>query len=162
MTDQDQATQLKRALQAIKDLRARLESVERARTEPIAVVGMACRFPGADSVNAFWQLLKNRDDAITPVPADRWDANALFDANADVKGKLTMRFGGFLPGVDQFDPYFFGISPREAQGMDPQQRLLAEVTWEAFEDAGIAVEKLAGSATGTATASKPTFTTVEY
>ncbi len=148
MTDQDQATQLKRALQAIKDLRARLESVERARTEPIAVVGMACRFPGADSVNAFWQLLKNRDDAITPVPADRWDANALFDANADVKGKLTMRFGGFLPGVDQFDPYFFGISPREAQGMDPQQRLLAEVTWEAFEDAGIAVEKLAGSATG--------------
>jgi len=145
----DPTTQLKRALQAIKDLRARLESVERARREPIAVIGMACRLPGgAHSPEAFWDALKNRVDGITPVPANRWDSAALFNADPDVPGKVATRWGGFLPQVDQFDASFFGISPREAASMDPQQRLLLEVAWEAFEDAGLPIEKLEGSRTG--------------
>ncbi len=148
-TETETTSQLKRALQTLKELRARLERVERARNEPIAVIGMACRFPGgADSPKAYWELLKNRVDGIVAVPADRWDNDALFDADAEVPGKVTTRWGGFLPQVDRFDAAFFGISPREAIRMDPQQRLLLEVAWEAFEDAGLPMEKLAGSRTG--------------
>ncbi|MEK7326261.1 MAG: beta-ketoacyl synthase N-terminal-like domain-containing protein, partial [Chloroflexota bacterium] len=144
----DQATQLRRALAAIKELRAKLESVERARTEPIAIVGLGCRFPGANSPEAFWQLLQNGVDAIAEVPADRWDVDALFDPDPTAPGKISTRWGGFLKDVDQFDPHFFGISPREAAYMDPQQRLLLEVAWEALEDAGQTKEGLAGSRTG--------------
>lgn len=148
-TESDNTNQLKRALKSLKDLRARLESVERARHEPIAVIGMACRFPGgADSPEAYWNLLKNRIDGIIPIPADRWDSETLFDADPDVPGKVATQWGGFLSQVDRFDAPFFGISPREATHMDPQQRLLLEVAWEAFEDAGVPVEKLAGSRTG--------------
>ena len=144
----DQATQLRRALAAIKELRARLESVERARTEPIAIVGLGCRFPGANSPEAFWELLQNGVDAITEVPADRWDVDALYDPDPTAPGKISTRWGGFLKDVDQFDPQFFGISPREAAYMDPQQRLLLEVAREALEDAGQTKEGLAGSRTG--------------
>ncbi len=148
-TDSDKTIQLKRALQALKDMRSRLEAIEQARREPIAVVGMACRFPGgADSPDAFWNMLINRVDGIVGVPADRWDSDDLYDADAEAPGKVATRWGGFLPQVDKFDAAFFGISPREASSMDPQQRLLLEVAWEAFEDAGLPIEKLAGSSTG--------------
>ncbi|MFW6096896.1 MAG: AMP-binding protein, partial [Chloroflexota bacterium] len=102
---------------------------------PIALISLSCRFPGAPDPEAFWRLLHDGVDAIGEVPADRWDVNAFYGANGDdpPPGKMNTRWGGFLDGVDQFDPHFFGISPREAERMDPQQRLLLEVAWEALE-----------------------------
>jgi acyl transferase domain-containing protein len=116
--------------------------------EPIAIVGLGCRVPGAASPDSFWRLLMNRGDAVSEVPHERWDVDALFDADPAAPGKISTRWGGFLDELDQFDPYFFGISPREAARMDPQQRLLLEVVWEAFEDAGQTLDALAGSQTG--------------
>ncbi len=119
------------------------------RREPVAVIGMGCRFPGgADDPEAFWQLLREGRDAIREVPADRWDIDAYFDADPDAPARMSVRHGGFLDRIDGFDPEFFGISPREALTMDPQQRLALEVAWEALEHAGVAPERLAGSATG--------------
>ena len=118
--------------------------------EPIAIIGMGCRFPGrASNPSAFWEMLCKGTDAIVDVPSDRWDIRRFYDEDPDKPGKTYAKQGGFLhEKIDQFDPLFFGISPREAESMDPQQRLLLEVTWEAFEDAGIVVENLAGSNTG--------------
>ncbi len=116
--------------------------------EPIAIIGIGCRFPGADNPQAFWQLLANGIDAIIEIPSDRWNIDEFYDSNAETPGKMNARYGGFLSQVDRFDPHFFGISPREALLMDPQQRLLLEVAWEALEDAGIVREQLAGSKTG--------------
>ncbi|MEL6765435.1 MAG: polyketide synthase, partial [Cyanobacteria bacterium J06607_6] len=116
--------------------------------EPIAIVGIGCRFPGAPNREAFWQLLQNGIDAIAPIPSDRWDAEALYDADATAAGKTYCREGGFLPGVDQFDPTFFGIAPREASYIDPQQRVFLEVVWAALEDAGMPAHCLSGSQTG--------------
>ncbi|ODR08073.1 beta-ketoacyl synthase [Mycolicibacillus koreensis] len=118
------------------------------RDEPVAIVGIGCRFPGADGPDAFWQLLTGGVDAVGRVPADRWDADAFYNPDPAVPGTAVTRDGGFLRGVDQFDAAFFGISPREADQMDPQQRLLLEVAWEALEDAGQVPEDLAGSRTG--------------
>jgi phthiocerol/phenolphthiocerol synthesis type-I polyketide synthase C len=117
-------------------------------TEPIAIVGIGCRFPGAEDPEAFWRLLHGGIDAITEVPAGRWDINAYYNPNPGATGKMSTRWGGFLQHVDQFDPHFFGISPWEAGRMDPQQRLLLEVAWEALENAGQAPHRLAGSQTG--------------
>jgi 3-oxoacyl-(acyl-carrier-protein) synthase/acyl carrier protein len=116
--------------------------------EPIAIIGMGCRFPGASDPTAFWRLLRNGEDAIREVPPDRFDQHAFYDPDPAAPGKMNTRWGGFLDEVDQFDPHFFGISPREAARMDPQQRLLLEVTWEALQDAGQVPERLAGSPTG--------------
>jgi acyl transferase domain-containing protein/acyl-CoA synthetase (AMP-forming)/AMP-acid ligase II/acyl carrier protein len=116
--------------------------------DAIAIIGIGCRFPGAPDPESFWQLLRDGKDAITEVPADRWDLQALYDPNRATLGKMHTRWGGFLQGVDLFDAPFFRISPREAAHMDPQQRLLLEVTWEALEHAGLAPDKLAGSETG--------------
>jgi acyl transferase domain-containing protein/acyl-CoA synthetase (AMP-forming)/AMP-acid ligase II/acyl carrier protein len=116
--------------------------------EPIAIVGIGCRFPGASGLDEFWTLLRNGVDAISEIPRDRWDVDALFDPLPGTTGKMSTRWGGYLSGVDHFDPHFFGISPREAAAMDPQQRVLLEVAWEALEDAGQAPDKLAGSRTG--------------
>jgi phthiocerol/phenolphthiocerol synthesis type-I polyketide synthase C len=116
--------------------------------EPIAIVGIGCRFPGAANLEEFWRMLRAGVDAITEIPRDRWDVDALYDPVPGTVGKMSTRWGGFLPGLDRFDPHFFGISPREAAGMDPQQRLLLEVTWEALENAGQPPDKLAGSRTG--------------
>ncbi|MDC0749537.1 type I polyketide synthase [Polyangium mundeleinium] len=116
--------------------------------EPIAIVGMACRFPKAPDLDAFWRLLHDGIDAITEVPRDRWDAAELYDPDTAVTGKLNTRWGGFLDHVDTFDPQFFGISPREAVQMDPQQRLALELALEALEDAGIPPPTLKGSRTG--------------
>jgi myxalamid-type polyketide synthase MxaB len=116
--------------------------------EPIAIVGIGCRFPGADGLEEFWTLLRNGVDAITEIPRERWDIDALYDPVPGTPAKMSTRWGGFLPGIDRFDPHFFGISPREAAAMDPQQRLLLEVTWEALENAGQPPDKLAGTRTG--------------
>ena len=140
---------VKRALIELREMRAQLDAVERARTEPLAVIGLGCRFPGgADDPDAFWDLLCSGTDAITEVPLDRWDAKLHYDPDPTTPGKLSTRWGGFLERVDRFDPHFFGISPREAVSMDPQQRLLLEVTWEALERAGYAPSRLVGTRTG--------------
>ncbi len=130
-------------------LEERLNAVEQARNEPIAVIGMGCRFPGgASSPQAFWDLLLSGRDAISEIPRDRWNIDDYYDTDADKPGKMATRWGGFVEGHDRFDAPFFGISPREAASMDPQQRMLLEVTWEALEHAATAPEKLAGSKTG--------------
>lgn len=116
--------------------------------EPIAVVGMGCRLPGAKSPEAYWQLLSEGVDAIKEIPGDRWNVDEYYDKEPGKLGKMSTRWGGFLDQVDEFDPAFFGISPREAVRMDPQQRLVMEVAWEALENAGIAPDSLAGSQTG--------------
>jgi acyl transferase domain-containing protein/NAD(P)-dependent dehydrogenase (short-subunit alcohol dehydrogenase family)/acyl carrier protein len=131
------------------DLNSKLDRLNRRETEPIAVIGMGCRFPDhVDDPDSFWRLVIEGRDAIREVPSERWDVDAFYDPDPDAPGKMSTRWGGFLEGVDQFDPEFFGISPREAAGMDPQQRLLLEVTWEALENAGQNPDRLAGSPTG--------------
>ncbi len=120
-----------------------------ATAEPVAIIGIGCRFPGgADTPQAFWESLCQGRDAVTQVPPDRWKVQDFLDDDPSAPGKTNTSWGGFIDGVDLFDPEFFGISPREAAQMDPQQRLLAEVAWEALEDAGVVTDQLAGSATG--------------
>ncbi|MCY1031324.1 amino acid adenylation domain-containing protein [Corallococcus sp. BB11-1] len=114
----------------------------------IAIVSLGCRFPGAPSPEAFWALLQRGGDAITEVPADRWDAQRYYHPDPTHAGTMNTRWGGFLEQVDGFDPLFFGISPHEAARMDPQQRLLLEVAWEALERGGQAPQALRGSRTG--------------
>ncbi|AOX01784.1 beta-ketoacyl synthase [Moorena producens PAL-8-15-08-1] len=116
--------------------------------EPIAIIGIGCRLPGAKTPEAFWQLLRNGVDAITEVPPERWDIDTFYDPSPATSGKMYTRWGGFVEQVDRFEPSFFGISPREAQRLDPQQRLLLEVVWEALENAAIVPESLARSQTG--------------
>ncbi len=116
--------------------------------ESIALIGMGCRFPGAPNPRALWQLLCDGVDAITEVPADRYNVNAVYDPRPGTPGKVMSRMGGFLDQVDQFDAAFFGLSPREASRMDPQHRLLLEVAWEAMEDAGLVPEKLTAEQVG--------------
>ncbi len=140
---------LQRALATIDQMQARLDASARAQRQPIAIVGVGCRFPGgANTPEQFWDLLRQGRDAVTEVPADRWDVDAYYDPDPDAPGKSYTRWGAFLEDVDSFDPSFFGISPREAIGMDPQHRLLLEVAWEALEQAGHAPPTLAGSKTG--------------
>ncbi|KEO82566.1 type I polyketide synthase [Tumebacillus flagellatus] len=116
--------------------------------EPIAIIGMACRFPGADGVDSFWELIKNGVDAIQEVPNDRWRLDTFYDESRTRPGTMSTRYGGFLSRISEFDAQFFGISPREAANMDPQQRLLLETAWEALESAGLVPKQLAGSKTG--------------
>jgi len=115
--------------------------------EPIAVVGMGCRFPGAPDPESLWSLLRDGVDAITEVPAERWDMDDWYDPAPGTAGRIASRHGGFLEDIDKFDADFFGISPGEAAALDPQQRLLLEVSWEALERASIPPRSLAGSAT---------------
>jgi acyl transferase domain-containing protein len=131
------------------ELQERIDATERRKSEPIAIVGMGCRFPGGVSdPSSYWRLLKGGVDAISDVPRDRWDIDGYYDADPSVPGKMYCRKGGFLDRVDGFDPEFFNISPRETLSLDPQHRLLLEVVWEALEDAGRDPTSLNGSKTG--------------
>lgn len=119
-----------------------------AAREPVAIVGIGCRVPGAHGPKQLWSLLRGGVDATREIPGTRWDLDAFFHPDPTVPGKMGVRSGGFLDRVDQFDAAFFGISPREALRLDPQHRFLLETSWEALEDAGIPPERLAGSKTG--------------
>ena len=137
---------LKRAFVQLETLQAKLKAFE---SEPIAVVGMGCRFPGdANSAESFWDLMVNGRNAVVEIPWQRWDVDAYYDPDPETPGKMVTRWGAFLEGIDQFDSQLFGISPREAVSMDPQQRLLMEVAWEALENAGQAADNLSGTRTG--------------
>ena len=116
--------------------------------EPIAIVGLACRFPGARNPEAFWELLSDGVDVIREVPDDRFDINEYYDPDPETAGKIYTRYGGYLDGIDGFDPEFFGISPREAVWIDPQQRLVLETAWEGLERAGYSPAALRGSRSG--------------
>ena len=131
----------KKALLALRQMQSKLDALENAKYEPIAIVGMGCRLPGANNPQEFWQLLQNSKDAITTVPDDRWQ-------NKQSSELLHHTKGGFIPHLKEFDPSFFRIAPREAASIDPQQRLLLEVCWEALENAGIPADQIQGSQTG--------------
>ncbi|MCB0950643.1 MAG: acyltransferase domain-containing protein, partial [Mycobacterium sp.] len=119
-----------------------------AGAEPIAVVGIGCRFPGGvTGPDSFWKLLESGTDAVTVVPADRWDAEEFYDTDLSVPGRMPTKWGAYLDDVSGFDAEFFGITPREATSMDPQQRVALEVAWEALENAGYAPDQLGESRT---------------
>src|ERR1044071_4377203 len=140
---------VRRALAMIENLEARLAAATAARSAPIAIVGLGCRFPGAATGgDAYWRLLAGADDAITEVPPARWDIDRYYDPDPDRPGKTNSRWGGFVADVDMFDAGLFATSRREAEAMDPQHRLLLEVAWEALEHAGIAPDALSASPTG--------------
>ncbi|MBI9089233.1 MAG: SDR family NAD(P)-dependent oxidoreductase [Desulfobacterium sp.] len=129
-------------------MRAKLREYKNERSEAIAIIGMGCRFPGADSPEDFWALLKEGRSSICQVPKDRWDVEAFFDQDPDAPGKVISRYGGYIGALDGFDASFFDISAREASSMDPQQRLALEVAWETLENANINPQSIYGSNCG--------------
>jgi myxalamid-type polyketide synthase MxaB len=145
----DDATLVKRALTALREMKQRVQTLERSGKEPVAIIGMGCRFPGKVFGPAdFWRLLANAEDAVGVVPADRWMTEQFYDADRYAPGKISSRSGAFLDDISRFDNELFGISPREASCMDPQQRLLLEVCWASLEDANIPADSLYNSNTG--------------
>ncbi len=135
-------TALQRAILALEKMKTRLDAVERAANEPIAIVGAGCHFPGGDGLDAFWRILDDGKDTVREIPADRWPLDAV-GAKAQ-----EAQWAALVDNISHFDAQFFGISPREAESLDPQQRMLLEVTWEALENAGQRPDLLSGSRTG--------------
>jgi mycoketide-CoA synthase len=134
---------------AAQRLRAESGGVDLLQSEPIAIIGLGCRFPGgASTPEKFWRLLESGTDAVREIPPERWDIGSYYDPDPGVPAKMSTRWAGLLDQVDQFDADFFGIAPREAAAMDPQQRTLLEVAWETLNDAGHSPESLSGSSTG--------------
>jgi amino acid adenylation domain-containing protein len=146
-SEQNYKQTLKKASDHIKTLLSEIEVLK--NREPIAIIGMACRFPGnVNTPEDYWTLIENRVDAIREVPQNRWDADAYYDADPEAPGKMYTKMGGFIDGIENFDARFFGISPKELRSLDPQQRLLLETSWQAFENSGIDITTLNGSNTG--------------
>ncbi|MDB9517358.1 thioester reductase domain-containing protein [Roseofilum reptotaenium CS-1145] len=138
-----------RLLLKLKQATAKIQEIRAAATEPIAIIGMSCRFPGgASTPEGFWDILQNGVDAIAEVPKDRWDLDNYYNPDPDTPGKMHSPYGGFIDQVKEFDANFFGISPKETIHLDPQHRLLLEVSWEALEHSGKNPQQLKGSQTG--------------
>lgn len=153
MTDQKQTDQkeiIRKLLLLLEKAKEKLTTIDPKLSEPIAIIGMGCRFPGgANSPEEFWNLLIEGKDGVSQVPINRWDKDKFLDPDSDAPGKMVTANGGFLNcPIEDFDAEYFGISPREAENLDPQHRLLMEVTWEALENAGIASDQLVGTRTG--------------
>ncbi len=138
----------KRALQAIQTLQAKVDVLEKAKHQPIAIIGLGCRFPGAEKPGEFWELLQNGKDAISEIPRDRWDISQYYSSDPNTPGKMSTRYGGFISDLFDFDAKFFHVSPREAISLDPQQRLLLEVSWEALENSGYAPDSFTDEKVG--------------
>ncbi|MGB1028059.1 MAG: polyketide synthase, partial [Rhodospirillaceae bacterium] len=143
-----EASAVKRALAALREAKAKIAALENAARAPIAVIGMGCRFPGAEDPEAFWQLLAEGRDAVGPLPPGRWDREAWYDPDPEVPGRTYVDRAGWIDLPDGLDATFFGITPKEARTLDPQQRLTLEVAWESLEHAGIRPSSLQGSRAG--------------
>ncbi|MEL6787211.1 MAG: polyketide synthase [Cyanobacteria bacterium J06607_15] len=140
---------LQDAFLELKKTRLERDVLKYRQTEPIAIVGMGCRFPqGANTPEAYWQLLRDGIDTVAEVPGERWDIEQYYDPDPNAPGQMYTRYGSFLDDVNCFDANFFGISQREAAELDPQQRLLLEISWSALEDAGQPFSSISGSNTG--------------
>ncbi len=149
MKEQQMLESLQKAIVKLQTTQMEFDAYKRQINEPIAIIGIGCRFPIANHVKNFWNLLAQGQDCITEIPKDRWDVDLFYNPNPNIPNKMDVRNGGFLNSpIDQFDANFFNISHREAEWMDPQQRLLLEVTWEALENAAINPLSLKGSKVG--------------
>ncbi len=148
-TNLKELSALQRAVVLIEKIKKKLSQQEYSLREPIAIIGIGCRLPGgSNNPKQFWELLSNGVDAVQEIPDVRWEKDAYYDSDPETPGKMYTRCGGFIPEVDKFDPKFFNISPREALTIDPQHRLLLEVSWEAFESAGIIPQRLDSTPVG--------------